>query len=814
MTPLLKPVGFAILGGVLASASLQAAEPDKAGVEFFEKKIRPLLVQNCYECHSTKAGKSKGGLLVDSREGLLKGGESGAAIVPGDVEGSLLVEAIHHQGLEMPPNNKLPDDAIALLEKWVSMGAPDPRTAKAKAVAALKKGIDIEEGRKFWAFQAPQKTAPPVVATFANWVRSDIDRFLAAQWASQGLTPVADADRHTLLRRVSLALTGLPPTPEEVQEFVRDESPQAWETVVDRLLDSPQFGERWGRHWLDVSRYAESTGKERNIPFPYAWRYRDYVIDAFTQDKPYDRFLMEQIAGDLLPAETPAQRNMQQVATGFLTLGPKSVNERNRLQYIMDEIDEQIDVTCRAILATTVSCARCHDHKFDPIATRDYYSLAGIFRSTSTYSGVTNGKRTSNDGDFTKLADLNPKPVDPALREKYEALASDLEKAQAQFQKQAANAKKNKNKANKQEVAAEAKALKAKISGLQSQLKELGYEPPAPALAMGVQDASAITNCRICIRGEVDELGDEVPRGLVPVMVKSAPTIPADHSGRLELAQWIVSRENPLTARVMVNRIWHHLFGVGLVSSVDNFGVLGERPSHPELLDHLAVQFMDEEWSVKQMIRTILLSHAYQLSSQHSAANYAVDPDNRSLWRMNRRRLDAESIRDSALFVSGQLNLERPEGSPIMKVANGEIGRNVKLNESDLERTHRSVYLPLVRNEIPEMLGLFDVADPSLVVGQREVTTVATQALFMMNSPFIMEQATAVSKRLLQDAKKSDDDRITLAFQLCFGRPPLDTERQQAASFLSKFSDGKNTAAAWSNFCQVLLSSAEFRYMY
>ncbi|MBI1902150.1 MAG: PSD1 domain-containing protein [Planctomycetia bacterium] len=864
------------------AAAESAAVPahDPKGFEFFEKKIRPVLVGKCFACHSAQAKELKGGLRLDTHDGMRKGGESGPAIVPGNGDASLLVEALRHEGLEMPPKTRLPDNVVADFVAWIDMGAPDPRSG-----TAARKGLNLAEARKFWAFQPPKTAAPPQVKD-AAWPKSEIDRFVLARLESVGLHPVDDADKRTLIRRATLDLIGLPPTPEEVDAFLADDSPEAFAKVVDRLLASPQFGERWGRHWLDVARYAESTGKERNVPYPYAWRYRDYVIDSFNEDKPYDEFVMEQVAGDLLPHKSPAERNEQLVATGFLAIGTKGLNERNREQYTMDVIDEQIDVVGRAFLGLTVSCARCHDHKFDPIPTEDYYALAGIFRSTAIYSGVRQGNNKAGyAGDLFALADAKPQTIGREDQAAINKLENDLARAEAELKTQTAQAKttqsepsaekpdkpKNANKKpaadnpkKKKAAAADAKKVEKagesdgadiqadaaakkkkqlekkkaaaaaakkslspaeqKVADLQKELAALRDKvTPKPELAMAVAESDKPVNCRVNIRGEVNDLGPEVPRGFVRVLMGPSPTtrIEQGDSGRRELARWLTAKENPLTARVMVNRIWQHLFGAGLVETTDNFGNLGEQPTHPELLDHLAVQFQKDGWSVKTTIRRIMLSRTYQLSSQHDAKGVEVDEAGRLLWRMTPRRLDAEAIRDAVLFVSGKIDLARPEASPVARLANGEVGRNLNLAPLQAADAHRSVYLPLLRGVVPEMLQVFDAADPSLVVGQREVTTVATQALFMLNSPFMQEQSEQLARRVLAPPKLTDAQRIQLAYQLALARPASDDETQRVLSYLREYpaagaaaSASAPSAEAWSTFCQTLFASAEFRYVY
>jgi hypothetical protein len=815
---------------VRAASTTDHKTPSKQDLDFFEKKIRPVLVRNCYECHSADVKKAKGGFVLDTRMGLRKGGESGPAIMPGHPDDSLLIEAVRYDGLEMPPTGKLPDDVIDDLAKWVEMGAPDPRVPRPKG-----KGLNLAEARKWWSFQKPKASPPPSVSN-ASWPRSEVDRFVLAELEKSGLKPVADADAETLIRRVTFDLTGLPPSPEEIDAFLRAPSESAFAAVVDKLLESPRFGEKWGRHWLDVARYGESAGKDRNAPFRYAWRYRDYVIDSFNADKPYDRFIMEQLAGDLLNGKTAEERNTLAVATGFLAIGPKGLIERNQEQYRMDVVDDQIDATSRAFLGLTVACARCHDHKFDPIPTADYYALAGIFRSTDTLPGVEPNK----DRDFVSdkvllaLADPNvPDKVIAAEAKKEQSQRTEKSRLQTQLASMREEAKKLAGMAKKQPQAKgkrkspliagagqQIKLLRTQMKQIEDRLAHLTDEPASSGeKAMGVRDAAVVGNCRVLNRGEIKDEGPEVTRGVITVLrTPQSNHIGSAHSGRLEMARWIASPDNPLTARVMVNRVWQHLFGEGLVPTTDNFGALGEEPSHPELLDTLAVQFMNEGWSVKRLIRTLVLSRVYQLSSRHAAANYAIDPSNRLLWRMQRRRLDAEEIRDALLAVSGQLDLTRPPGSPVTNMDGN--GKNDKMKEALQELSnHRAVYLPMYRGNVPEALAVFDMADPSLIVGKREVTTVATQALFLMNSPFVLKQSSEMARRLLDQKELNEAGWIELAYRLALGRKPSSSEQSRIEKFLTDYRRAAGDKdhvrlAAWSSVCQTLFASAEFRYLY
>jgi hypothetical protein len=810
--------------------------PSKEGLDFFEKKIRPVLVHNCYECHSGNVAKAKAHLVLDTHDGLHKGGDSGAVVAPGHADNSLLIEAIRYEGLEMPPKGKLSDEVIEDFARWVDMGAPDPRVGKA---AMPRNRVDLAEARKFWAFRPPKATPPPAISDMA-WPETDIDRYIRAAQEREGLKVVGDADRVTLLRRLSFDLTGLPPKPEEIEAFVKDPSAGALETVVDRLLASPAFGERWGRHWFDVVRYAESTGKERNVPFRYAWRYRDYVIDAFNADKPYDRFIAEQLAGDLLPSRSAADHERLVVATGFLALGPKGVITRNPEQFKVDIIDDQIDVTTRALLGITVACARCHDHKFDPIPTTDYYALAGIFGSSETMAGVAAGKKVALDQELLTLAATKDSfQVSPEQAREAQSRREEIAKLEAQVErlrrsmKQAAKRpplpKTGKRpKTYQPQAMAQAKVdpkqVREEIKKIEDKIDELEALPTPPGhYAMGMRDSKYPSNANVLVRGEIKDKGQQVLRG-VPAVLRTGESSHIDprHSGRLELARWIANKDNPLTARVMVNRVWEHLLGQGLVDTVDNFGALGDEPSHPELLDNLALKFMEQRWSVKHLIRSIVLSRVYRLSSEHDADNYAKDPTDRFLWRKQPRRLDAEEIRDAMLSASGQLETKRPEASPVLEAGNTPLGGGKNMQELRKPSNARSVYLPSLRGALPEMLQVFDAADPSLIVGKRDVTTVPTQALFLLNNPFVLKQSEEMARRVLAAQRLGPPARIELAYRLALSRAPTNPERAAAQKFLGEYRQAVEGAgakvrpqmAAWISFCQTLFQCGEFRYVY
>jgi mono/diheme cytochrome c family protein len=793
------------------AASSSEAGPAE-GIAFFESRVRPVLVQHCYKCHSVGAGKSKGNLLLDSRAKIRAGGDRGPAVVPGDPDASVLLAAIAHSDpdLEMPPNaDRLADSVIADIKAWILMGAPDPREGQVAATASP--AVDLESGRRFWALKKPVVHQPPVTKDPA-WTRRELDYFILAKLDAAGLVPSADAEPATLLRRLHFDLVGLPPAPEAVGRFVALVAARgfdaALEEEVDALLVSKQFGERWGRHWLDVARFAESSGKEANISFPYAWRYRDYVIDAISAGMPFDRFLVEQIAGDLLPYENDAERARLLIATGFLAVGPKNLDEGNALQFAADVVDEQIDALTRGVMASSVACARCHDHKFDPFSMEDYYALAGIFSSTRTYFGTFVSPANRVGGDPLVLPRGAGQPVlhDSIPPEKVVGLKAELA------------ALKN----EKAVTLRDALRIFWRSGGIEGQLEKVDESGRALPLAMGVTDREAMIDAPWLERGDIGRPGKRVPRGFPRVIaVADTAQVPSDHSGRLELARWLTHPDHPLTARVMVNRVWRHLLGAGLVPTVDNFGSTGERPSHPELLDTLAVRFTAGGWSLKDLVREIVLSRTYRQASTYRNDAFLADPENRLLWRAAKRRLDAEAIRDAMLAVSGELDATRRVGSLVGKEIGDRpislVGLDARL-PADLDGSRqRSVYLPVLRDRLPDVLDLFDFAEPSLVTGDRETTNVPVQALYLMNSPFVRSRARALADRLLRaDPGNDDAARIGRGFLLCFSRDLSAAEMKRAASFLEPVrprarADEKERGQLLTAFCQALLSTAEFR---
>ncbi|MGV3773194.1 MAG: DUF1553 domain-containing protein [Verrucomicrobiales bacterium] len=911
---------------LLTSTRVDAAT-EAEGLEFFEKRIRPLLVEHCYECHSGL--KQKGGLRLDSAAAVLSGGDSGPAIVPGKPEESLLITSVSwsDSDLQMPPKNKLPDREMEALREWVRQGAPDPRQETNPPAPA-----QAPTTTSHWAYQPVQQYAPPETKD-EDWPRNDIDRFILSRLEEKKINPNSDADRSTLLRRLYFDLIGLPPTPGQTDSFLKNDSLDAWENEVERLLAMPEFGERWGRHWLDVARFGESVTL-RGFVFREAWRYRDYVIDAFNADLPYDEFVREQLSGDLMPASDLAQKRKRLIATTFLTIGNTNLEEQDKAQLRMDIVDEQLDTIGKAFLAQTIGCARCHDHKFDHIPTKDYYAMAGILRNTIS---VTNANvsgwielplplepeqeeaiRNHEKAVASIQAELQSlQPRNPAIRrtndlpgiiadsahakaigewkhsqvlkryigdgylhddasgkgEKTLTFNPDLKKAghyEVRFAYLHSPSRSSKapvtifhadgettvyvnqqeeppleghfvsigkfrfegngfghvvvsNEGTSGHVTADAVQFlpvegaaatlannivkttnnAVRLKELEAQLKKLQNNIPKRTMYMGVREDEQIADTYIHVRGSVHHKGPIVPRGFLQVASHGeCPAIPPSQSGRREFAEWIASSSNPLTARVMANRVWRWLIGYGLVRTVDNFGTTGEVPSHRELLDHLASEFVTNGWSMKGLIRYIVLSRTYQLSSAGGEQGLAIDPENRLFWRAARQRLEAECIRDSMLAVAGQLSSAKRGGPTYRPGMSADYGFL-------FSEPVRSVYVPAFRNALPELFEMFDFADPSMVVGVRNVSSVAPQALFLLNHPFVRAQARGAAERLLAMDVKSDQEQIVHAYRATLGREPSRTEIELARRRLQN----GNSEEGWVDLFHALFASAEFRYV-
>jgi mono/diheme cytochrome c family protein len=759
---------FSLIACFLLPAALNAAPPaDPQAVEFFEKHVRPVLASKCQSCHGAK--RQQGGLRLDSRAALLKGSDNGAVVVPGQPDKSLLVKAIHYDGdVQMPPKGKLPEEAIVHLTEWVKMGAPWPEEV-VKSDAVLQSVAEVR--RTHWAFQPVREPNLPTVKK-SDWVQTPIDAFVLAGLEAKGLTPAPAADRRTLIRRVTLDLHGLQPTPEEVAAFESDRSPDAYPRLIERLLASPRYGERWGRHWLDVARYADSKGyvftEERRYPFAYT--YRDYVIRAFNEDLPYDQFVLQQLAADQLSL---GEDKRPLAALGYLTLGRRFLNN------IHDIIDDRIDVTMRGLQAMTVGCARCHDHKFDPIPQKDYYSLYGVFASSA------------------EPKDL-PLITMPEQTAELAAFEKELAKRKAEMEKYREQNKDELAKRNRK-VADGLRRLKKRVDQWQA------TSPAAPPRAMVLIDKPAPETPHIFLRGNPRNPGPEVPRQFLEVVAGEKRQPFRQGSGRLELARAIADRNNPLTARVLVNRVWLHHFGFGLVRTPSDFGLRGDPPTHPELLDWLAATFMDNGWSIKKLHRLILLSSTYQQASGGDPRLLEMDPDNRLLARMNRRRLDFEAMRDSLLYVAGRLDTTMG-------------GRAVELTTVPFS-TRRSVYGFIDRQNLPGLFRTFDFASPDTSTPQRYTTTVPQQALFLMNSPFVIEQARHFLQRPDVAGQTKDEAKINRMYQLAYGRAAEADEIALGLGFLAdarKSNEAKTAVlplSAWEQYAQVLLLSNEFAFV-
>jgi mono/diheme cytochrome c family protein len=934
-------LAFAI--ALVAAVQLNArAEPiSAADAEFFEKEIRPLLIQHCHKCHGDSA-EPKGGLTLTSRAAILKGGESGPAAVAGKPQESRLIAAINHDGLEMPPDSeKLEPAQIARLTRWVERGLlwpeNDPESLKRAKHAAI--GAQVAAARRdFWSFQPVQNPTPPAVKN-ADWVKTSIDRFVLAELEARGLSPSPPADKRTLLRRLSFDLVGLPPTPEEFDDFLADKSAEATARVVDHLLASPRYGERWGRHWLDVARYADTKGYVlfQDANFPWSYTYRDYVVRALNDDLPYDRFVLEQLAADLLPLETDKR---PLTALGFLTLGSGFMNNQQ------DVIDDRIDVVTRGLLGLTVTCARCHDHKFDPIPTEDYYSLYGVLASAveptvpplfeepprteayaafakelderqrklneyldQKYRELISGARTRageyllaaqalegkpSTGEFMLLADgndLNPTMIiryqtylertaaghDPVLAvwhrlaalvpadfaakssETVEQLVANqtadkpinslvagaflgkplkdmndvsriygelLSGAGRIWQAESDRAKSASSEPPKTLADANLEALRKVLWGAdcpacvaRNEFNELALlpdrpaqdirnklvkaieewrasGPAAPPRAMALEELPTPIAPRVFVRGNSNQLGEEVPRRFLRVLCDGQPAPFPHGSGRLDLARAIVDRDNPLTARVLVNRVWLDHFGSALVGTPSDFGLRSEKPTHPALLDYLAWNFVERGWSIKKLHREIVLSAVYQQASADRAECRQIDPENTWLWKMNRRRLDFEATRDSLLSVAGRL--ESTLGGPPVK----------EINEPTT--TRRAIYGYIDRLNLPGVFRTFDFPNPDATSPQRVPTTVPQQALFFMNSPLVIASARHVLARADVAALADPRARICRLYRVTLGRDPSAEEVEWAKSFID------NAAASeggWNQLSQGLLSANEFVFI-
>ncbi len=774
---------------------------------FFEKKIRPLLVDHCYECHSATAKKLKGGLMLDSRAGVFKGGDTGPVISPGQPEASLLIQSIRHTDpdLAMPPKKKLPDDAIANLEAWVRMGAPDPRIHNTVATADAKSAMDWTKGREWWAFRPLSKPTIPAIPQ-SHWPINELDRFIVARLEKAGLKPAADAEKQVLIRRATYDLTGLPPSPAEIDAFLLDTSPAAFSRMLDRLLSSPMYGERWGRHWLDVVRYADTAGDNSDFPIPQIHRYRDWVIRAFNRDLPYDQFIREQVAGDLLISQTPDEAKERLIATGYIA------NARRFGSRVDDypqhlTIEDTIDNVGRAFLGLTVSCARCHDHKFDPIPTTDYYALYGYFQSTRyPWPGIELEQRQR---DLVPLVEPTRLAEAESARRSYDVEHRRLRK-EVQTLKETIKDKSGDEKRAVEEMIKEAEQVS----------KEYAAKPLPFDLAYAVTEAGKPVNATIQIKGDPAKPGDVVNRRFLTIL--GGHELPGSEktSGRMHLANHLADGANPLTARVMVNRIWLHHFGKGLVPTPNDFGKQGKPSTHPELLDWLANHLINSGWSIKALHRTIMGSRTYQLASVRSDVAVARDPNNELLSSFPQRRLDAESIRDAMLILGGNLDTSPAGEHPFPPQSEWKFTQHNPF-KAVYESKRRRVYLMTQRIQRHPYLAIFDGADPSTSTAVRTSSTTPLQALFLLNDPFVHEQSREFAKRIIASAK-DDISRIQFAYRSALGRPAEHSEIEMCRSFLessrarlgeSGSSPNQLESESWQSMVRALLRLNEFIYL-
>ena len=932
--------------GVLADErSPASSEADPAGLEYFEKHIRPVLIDSCYKCHSSSSRNLRGGLRVDGRNLMLKGGDSGAAIEPGQPDESLLLDAIQYDGFEMPPQGKLSADVIAKFEHWIKIGAPAPDGRDTDSSSSDKSTLSDH-----WAFNALRRPALPEISD-QTWGRNEIDRFILARLENAGIAPAQEASRPTLIRRIYFDLLGVPPTAETIRRFVNDGRPNAYEALVDRLLADPRFGERWGRHWLDVVRFSESSGGGRTLIFNDAWKYRDYVIRAWNADRGFDEFIREQLAGDLLSTENRERRTEQLTATGFLALGPHNYELQDKELLRLEVIDEQISTIGKAFMGMTVGCARCHDHKFDPIPTRDYYALAGIFWNTNSLvpgnvSGFVTRKlpvpeshQASLDEHTAKKRELeaevarltrelrtargaeqkaaipvsdlagtvlddtkarttgrwiDSQSVSPHVGSGYIHDGQSDQRMTAEFRvaldpgnyeirlgytsssNRPTNAKVTVtgrrtevariNQRRKptidglfqpvmlmnvdreliveisnegadgtvivdalqivpasgkdsigafrpapenQETLAQQKKIQAELEQAKKRLKSHNSAaPPSAPIVMSVEEQKSYEDFHICVRGNIHSVGETVPRGFLSrIELPDSVEIPSDVSGRLQLVDWLCSAQHPLTSRVIVNRLWQHLMGRGIVDSVDNFGAMGNPPTHPELLDWMAVTLQEDDWSLKSAIRRILTSQTYRQSSTTAASVVAADPSNILYSRSQRRRLDAECLRDAMLVIGGQVD-RTMGGKTIPPGLRSELGYEYR-------GMRRSIYVPMFRNTVLDVFDAFDMADPNLVTGKRSSSTRSTQALFFMNSPFVSQLADDCAAKLIKEpTDASPADRVERLFLTVLSRKPTEQELAVVQQFLNdELEAGQAEQDAWAAVIHGLFASIDFRFV-
>jgi len=780
-----------------------AGTPSAEQVAFFESRIRPVLVEHCYECHSAQSAKLKGGLLLDSRAGVIRGGDSGPIIAPGDPEASLLIRAVQRTdpALTMPPKQSLPPQAIEDLIAWVRMGAPDPRTEDTVAQQGARSSIDWNRAREWWSFR-PVVDPPLPKLRNPSWPANGLDTLILARLESAGLEPTPDADRRTLIRRMSFDLLGLPPDPAEVDAFVNDPSPDAVSRLVDRFLDSPRYGERWGRHWLDVVRYADTAGDNSDFPVPQLHQYRDWVIRSFNQDLSFHQFVREQIAGDLLESTDPEQRFSRIIATGYLANARRFGSRVDDYPWHLT-IEDTLDNLGRSFLGLSLNCARCHDHKFDPISTADYYALYGIFNSTRyPWPGI---ELEQHQRDLIPLVDRDQWPDYQVRKEARDAEAKRLQK-RVQTSKDALKA-----------APAEGKSeAEAQVREAETALRNHAHLAPLAEMAYAVTESDRTGDAQIQIKGDPARPGSLIRRRFLQVLGGDPLPVGTSSSGRRELAEWITRPGNPLVDRVWVNRVWQHHFGRGLVPTPNDFGRQGRPPSHPELLDWLAARFRKSDGSTKSLHRLIVLSRTYRQSATRSMASLERDPSNELLSAFPRRRLDAEAMRDTLLLLGSSLDLSPAGAHPFPPEHEWKFTQHNPFRAL-YETSHRSVFLMTQRIQRHPFLATFDGADPSASTPSRLTSTTPVQALFLINDPLVHTQAARFGNRVFRSGG-SPSQRIDLAYRMALGRPAAPEEARLALRFLGAAAAAESRSetdhpAAWESLARTLFRLNEFVYL-
>ncbi|MBC8352806.1 MAG: PSD1 domain-containing protein [Planctomycetes bacterium] len=772
--------------------------------EFFEAKVRPLLAKRCYECHRRKA---EGGLRLDSLQGMLKGGSTGPAIIAGDASASLLWQVVSrkHEDIAMPPENPLSVSEVKIFEKWITSGAHWPMAIPSARTTLDESGISAEE-RAFWSFQPISK--PRIPDTDGSWGEHPVDAFIARRHQQHRLTPTAAIGPRKLIRRVTYDLIGLPPTPEEVAGFQHaslQDSKAAYADLVERLLASKHYGERWAQHWLDLVRYADTAGDAADFPIPEAYKYRNYVIDAFNNDKPYDQFVREQIAGDLMPAENDEESWRRVVATGYIAISRRIGVSPHGQRHIT--IEDTLNNLGKTFLGLSIGCARCHDHKFDPIPTADYYALYGIFDSTAYPHAGAEHKPYRSDFVYR----IGDEASDEVLASYRKELEPWHEKERAAFERYRDFQRKPINiPGYNRDVAWQ------EVLDLREEIRKVAATFPNLEIAFAASEGDC-NDVHVQKQGDPRDRGPLIRRGFLQILGGQTLADDVTQSGRLQLAEWITEPANPLTARVIANRVWHHHFGRGLVASTSDFGVRGSLPSHPELLDFLATYLIENDWSIKQLHRLIVSSQTYQLASDDVAANTARDPENVYLWRGNRRRLDAEQLRDSILAFSNQLDPSTGEAHPFPHRLT-YFFRQHEPYVGDFPSNRRTIYLFRQRIRKNRYLDMFDGPDGNLHVGTRRPTTTSLQSLYLMNSSFIDDQSQAIAQRVIASSD-SHTERVGWAYRNIFGREPnADDVRMIEANLdrsAAQLSDEANDriVVAWTSMIRAMLCSNEFVFV-